>query len=592
MFTTRPELTGTVGMVASTHWLASSAGMSVLERGGNAADAAVTAGFVLQVVEPHLNGLGGDANIMASSAAGDVRVFCGQGVTPAAATLDAYLELGLDLVPGTGPLAATVPGAFGSWLLLLREQGTWHLRDVLEPAIGYAEDGYPLVPNIVNTIAQVEELFRTEWTTSAASYLADGLPKPGERFTNRALATTYRRLVAEAEAATSDRDGQIDAALDAFYRGFVAEEIEGFLAGSPIMDSSGERHHGLLTADDLARWQPTIEAPLSVSYDGIEVHKAGPWSQGPVLLQQLALLDQADLGHAEPLGVEWIHTITEAAKLAFADREAWYGDPDHVGVPIDTLLGSEYAADRAALIGPCASLELRPGSPDGRTPVLPTRADHPVKIADARGSGEPTVQSNGLTSGDTCHVDVVDRNGMLVSATPSGGWLQSSPIIPSLGLSLGTRAQMLWLQPGLPATMAPGVRPRTTLTPSMASIDGTPFFAFGTPGGDQQDQWSLNFLLAYLHGSHNIQAAIDAPMFHTTHFPSSFYPRAAYPGHLVVEDRVDPAVRAELESRGHIVDVAPSWSQGRLSGVLRDPATGFLKAGANPRGMQGYAVGR
>ncbi|MFC4243822.1 gamma-glutamyltransferase family protein [Gryllotalpicola reticulitermitis] len=592
MFTTRPELSGTFGMVASTHWLASAAGMAILERGGNAADAAVAAGFVLQVVEPHLNGLGGDANIMASAGSGPVRVFCGQGVTPATATLDSYLALGLDLVPGTGPLAATVPGAFGAWLLLLREQGTLSLRDVLEAAIGYAENGYPLVPNIVNTIASVEELFRTEWPTSAQTYLAGGLPKPGQRFTNPALATTYRRILAEAEAPGRDREAQIDAALDAFYRGFVAEEIAAFVSANELMDSSGNRHRGFLTADDLAQWQPTVEAPLTVAHDGIEVHKAGPWSQGPVLLQQLALVDHLGIGGMAHLSADWIHTITEAAKLAFADREAWYGDPDAGDVPIEALLSPGYTSERASLIGDTASLELRPGSPGGRTPVLPTRGAVAAAPVDARGTGEPTVRGNGLTSGDTCHVDVVDKNGMLVSATPSGGWLQSSPVIPSLGLSLGTRAQMLWLEPGLPASMAPGVRPRTTLTPSIASIDGTPFFAFGTPGGDQQDQWSLSFLLAYLHGERNLQAAIDAPMFHTTHFPSSFYPRAAHPGHIVVEDRVDAGVLRELEARGHVVDVAPAWSQGRLSGVLRDPVSGFLKAGANPRGMQGYAVGR
>ena len=583
MFTTRPELLGTFGMVASTHWLASAAGMSVLERGGNAADAAVAAAFVLQVVEPHLNGLGGEANILAGGPAHGVEVYCGQGVTPRAATIDAYTSLGLDLVPGTGPLAATVPGAFGAWMLLLLRRGTWRVRDVLEYAIGYAERGCPLVPRIVDAIAQLEQLFRDEWTTSADIYLARGVPRAGELFANVPLAETYRRIVAEAEAASADRDAQIEAALNAFYRGFVAERIHAFVSSHDVLDTSGERHRGLLTADDLASWSPTVEQPLTVDYEGITIHKAGPWSQGPVMLQQLQLLKEVRVGSTGHLSADWIHLVTESAKLCFADREAWYGDPDHTDVPLPELLSDEYATGRARLVGDRASFELRPGSPAGRAPRLP-RLPGAVPAAELR--------PDGLTRGDTCHVDVVDRDGMMVSGTPSGGWFQSSPVVPGLGLSLNTRAQMLWLEPGLPASMAPGVRPRTTLTPSMASIDGVPFFAFGTPGGDQQDQWSLNFLLAYLHASRNIQQAIDAPMFHTTHFPSSFYPRGCEPGHLVVEDRLDSRVISELAARGHAVDIVPGWSQGRLSGVLRDPVTGVLKAGANPRGMQGYAVGR
>jgi gamma-glutamyltranspeptidase/glutathione hydrolase len=555
----------------------------VLERGANAADAAVAAAFVLQVVEPHLNGLGGEANILAAGRSDGVEVYCGQGVTPRAATIDAFTALGLELVPGTGPLAATVPGAFGAWMLLLRRQGTWRVRDVLEYAIGYASRGYPVIPRIADAIAQLERLFRDEWPTSAEIYLAGGVPKAGDLFTNVPLADTYRRIVAEAEAASPDRDAQIDAALDAFYRGFVAERVHAFVSTTAVLDTSGERHRGLLTADDLAAWSPTVEEPLSIDYDGVTIHKAGPWSQGPVLLAQLQLLKQVRVGSTGHLSPDWIHLIAECAKLSFADREAWYGDPDHTDVPLEQLLSERYAAERAKLVGDRASFELRPGAPMGRAPRLPRLPRLPDAVP---------VRPDGRMPGDTCHVDVVDRNGMLVSATPSGGWLQSSPIVPGLGMSLNTRAQMLWLEPGLPTSMAPGVRPRTTLTPTMASLDGVPFFAFGTPGGDQQDQWSLNFLLAYLHAGRNLQQAIDSPMFHTTHFPSSFYPRGAEPGHLVVEDRLDRRVIAALEARGHLVDVAPGWSQGRLSAVLRDPVTGVLKAGANPRGMQGYAVGR
>jgi gamma-glutamyltranspeptidase/glutathione hydrolase len=595
VFTTRPELTGTHGMVASTHWLASATGMAVLERGGNAVDAAVAAGFVLQVVEPHLNGPGGDVPILVAARNSPVQVYCGQGPTPAAASIEHYRDLGLDLVPGTGLLAAVVPGAFGAWTLLLEQRGTWRLRDVLEPAIGYAADGFPLLANTAATIATVEQLFRDEWQTSAATYLTHaGVPAAGSRFRNPELAATYRRIVEEAEAAASGREEQIAAARDVFYRGFVADAVDRWCRTEQVMDTSGRRHAGLLDGEDLARWEPTVEASVSVDYADVTVHKTGPWGQGPVMLQQLRLLSGFDLPAMGHLSVDWVHTVVECAKLAFADREAWYGDPDHVDVPLETLLSSSYADDRRGLVGDTASYDLRPGSPDGRAPGLPTRSagDGVRPAVTADGAGEPTVLSDGTTRGDTCHVDVVDRDGLMVSATPSGGWLQSSPVIPELGFCLGSRAQMLWLEPGLPSSLAGGKRPRTTLTPSIATRDGVPYLAFGTPGGDQQDQWSLAFLLAHLHAELDLQAAIDAPMFHTEHFPSSFYPRQASPGRLVVEGRLSPEVVAGLRARGHDVQVTGDWSQGRLSAAGRDPGTGFLKAAANPRGMQGYAVGR
>jgi gamma-glutamyltranspeptidase/glutathione hydrolase len=604
VFTTRPELVGDHGMVASTHWLASAVGMSVLERGGNAFDAAVAAGFTLQVVEPHLNGPGGEVPILVwDEAAQRTSVVCGQGVAPAAATIEHFTDLGLDLVPGTGPLAATVPGAVGGWLLMLERWGTWRLADVLEPAISYAERGFPIVPRIAGSIDSVAAMFTADWPTSAATWLPNGgPPRPGSRLTNPVLAATYRRVVAEATAASADREGQIAAARDAWYRGFVAEAIADFCAGTPWRDTSGERHRGLLTGDDLARWAATVEEPVTYDYLGYTVCKTGPWGQGPVFLQQLALLSGLDLDAAGYLTADYIHTIIEAAKLAFADREAWYGDPNSTDVPIDTLLAEAYNKPRRELIGAEASTELRPGSPDGRAPLLPGAREVPRGQAGGSGEptlydgvGEPTVATDGGTRGDTCHVDVVDRHGNMVAATPSGGWLQSSPTIPDLGFCLGTRAQMFWPEPGLPTSLRPGVRPRTTLTPSFALRDGRPWMAFGTPGGDRQDQWSLNFFLAVVHGGLNLQQAIDAPMFHSTHFPSSFYPRTSQPGVMEVEDRLDPTVVAELRRRGHQVHLQGPWTLGRISAVVRDPdfpGDGFLRAGANPRGAQGYAVGR
>jgi gamma-glutamyltranspeptidase / glutathione hydrolase len=563
VFTTRPELRGTFGMVASTHWLASAAGMAILEQGGNAFDAAAAAGFTLQVVEPHLNGPGGDLPaIIWPAGRAEPLVLCAQGPAPQAATIEHYRdELGLSLVPGTGPLAAVVPGAFGGWVTLLRDFGTMELADVLRFAIDYAENGYPVVSRVGDAVRGVEALFRDEWTTSADVYL----PIPTRLHRNSELAHTYRRL-----AASSDP-------LEEWYDGFVAEAIVDNQSRA-WMDSSGERHVGLLTADDLRGWRPTYEAPLAVDYHGLTVLKAGPWSQGPVFLQQLRLLEGFDLdamGHASD---EYIHTVTECAKLAFADREAWYGDPDFVDVPIELLLSRAYADERRSLVGDESSATLRPG---GDGPRLPS----PVTGATlAPGVGEPT-------RGDTVHLDVVDRSGNMVAATPSGGWLHGAPMIPELGFCLGTRAQMFWLEEGLPNSLEPGKRPRTTLSPTLVARDGEPVLALGTPGGDQQDQWSLHAFLAHVHFEMDLQAAIDAPNHHTEAFPSSFYPRELRERHVAVESRAGADAIAGLRARGHDVEEMDGWSLGRVSAVARDP-DGLLRAGANPRGMQGYAVGR
>ena len=589
MFATRPELRGSFGVVSSTHWLASATGMAVLERGGNAFDAAVAAGFVLQVVEPHLNGPGGEVPILAAPAgSGRVLVVNGQGPVPRAATIARFEELGLDLVPGTGLLPACVPGAFGAWMRLLRDHGSLRPRDVLEPAIELAEAGFPALPRIGGAIRSMERMFRDEWPSSAEVWLADGVPPAGGRLRNPALAATWRRLLAEAEAASADRDGQIEAALAAFYEGFVAEAIDHFLATAKVLDVSGRRHGGLLVGDDLAGWRASVEAPVSVEHHGWTVCKTGPWGQGPVLLQQLRLLEPVDLAGMGLGSDAYVHTVTECAKLAFADREAWYGDPVAADVPLEGLLDRDYAAARRALVEERASLELRPGSPAGRAPRLPSarlRAAVEAAAAEPEGAGEPTF-------GDTCHIDVADRHGNLVAATPSGGWLQSSPIVPGLAFCLGTRAQMVWLEEGLASSLRPGARPRTTLSPSVALRDGEPCLAFGTPGGDGQDQWTLQFFLAHARFGLDLQEAIDAPTFLSEHFPSSFWPRRADPGRLVVEARHDPAAIEALRRRGHRVEVADPWSLGRTCAAGRDPASGFLIAAANPRGRQAYAVGR
>ncbi|MFC0385000.1 gamma-glutamyltransferase family protein [Muricoccus vinaceus] len=603
-FTTRPELRGTFGAVSSTHWLASGVGMGVLERGGNAFDAAAAAAFVLQVVEPHLNGPGGDAPIIACPAgASEPVVICGQGPSPAAATMDRLVGMGLDLVPGSGLLPACVPGAFGAWMTLLRDHGTLPLREVLAPAIAYARDGHPLVPRIPAAIAAVKELFEAHWPTSAAIWLPGGaVPESGRLFRNPALAETFERLLTDAETADG-REAQIGRALDYWYRGPVAEAVDRFYREAEIWDVSGRRNRSLLTGQDMADWVVPVERPVHADYGRFRVFKCGAWSQGPSFLQALGMLSGLGLDGMDPLGPDFVHVTAEAIKLAFADRDCWYGDS--APVPLEALLSPAYLAARGALIGERASDAFRPGSPGGQAPVLPPLRPAGTLREPRVGTGEPTVAkedargeapttAGGTHRGDTCHVDVVDRWGNMVAATPSGGWLQSSPAVPGLGFALTVRGQMFWLKPGLASSMAPRVRPRTTLTPSFAFRDGKPYLAFGTPGGDQQEQWSLLLFLHHAHHGMNLQEAIDAPAFHTDHAPSSFWPRETAHGTLTLESRFPEATVSELRRRGHQVTLGDAWSEGRLSACAReaDGEAHVVKAAANPRGMQGYAVAR
>jgi gamma-glutamyltranspeptidase / glutathione hydrolase len=612
-FTTRPEIAGTFGAVSSTHWLATQTAMAMLEKGGNAFDAAVAGGLVLQVVEPHMNGIGGDAVAIIQTADGKApQVLCGQGVAPAGATVAHYRSEGLSIIPGTGLLAAVVPGAFDAWMLMLRDHGTMTLAEVMAPAIGYARDGFPLVAGAVSTIAGVADLFRAEWQSSANVYLPQGgLPEVGALFANPRLADTYSRLLAEGSRAGADRERQIEAARAAFYKGFVAETIERYALSTPVLDASGLHHKGVLTAADMAAWQASWEAPVTYDYRGLTFCKSNAWGQGPFLLQTLALLKGFDVGAMDAVSADFVHTLVEAMKLAFADRDAYYGDTKFTDVPLKALLSDAYNDERRKLIGETASLEQRPGSPDGRVPRLP-RHEYGVRQIATTGTGEPTrvereqresynrdggaVQlarvraARGPAEGDTCHIDVVDRHGNAAAVTPSGGWLQSSPVIPELGFPLGTRGQMFWLEEGLPSTLAPGRRPRTTLTPTLALRDGKFYMAFGSPGGDNQDQWIIQFLLRHVDHKLPLQAATDTPQLQSNHMINSFYPRPAAPGRLVMESRFPAETIKELERRGHQVEVSGPWSLGRNCAVTKDGK--LMHAAATPRMMQAYAVTR
>lgn len=598
-FTTRPELSGTFGMTASTHWIASSVGMSVLERGGNAFDAAVAMGFVLHVVEPHLNGPLGDMPAMIWPASDEApTMICGQATAPAGATIEHYRDHeGLDLIPGSGLLATVIPGAFDAWMLMLRDHGTWSLADVLEPAIGYALNGHPVLARVSNTIAALAHFFETEWPSSAQVWLPDGkAPAPGTLFRNPDLAATWQRLIAVAET-THGREAQIDAARHAFSQGFIAEAIDDWMRDACVMDATGTRRKGVLRGADMANWRASYEPCLSVDHAGWQVFKGGPWSQGPVLLQVLQMLKGDDLSNLDPLGPEFVHLVTEALKLAMADREAHFGDPDHSDIPMDLLLSDAHSEARRAQIAQSASDMLRPSNLAGyehqaqaaltRNAWLATRGTH-----GGPGVGEPTMAHlKSKRPGDTVHLDVTDRWGNMVSATPSGGWLQSSPCVPGLGMPLNSRAQMFWLQEGLPTSLAPGRRPRTTLSPSFARAPSGERLAFGTPGGDQQDQWQAAFILRVIHHGMNLQEAIDAPLFHTDHLQASFDPRGFQAAHVLAEPGLGETTVSDLRARGHRVEVADPWSAGRLSAVGHRP-DGLMRAAATPRLMQAYAVGR
>ncbi|WGP06397.1 gamma-glutamyltransferase [Bacillus subtilis] len=593
-FTTRPTLEGHFGMAASTHWLATATSQAVLERGGNAFDAAVAGAFVLHVVEPHLNGPGGDMTGIFATAADPSRpqVMMGQGPAPAAATIEHFRSEGLDMVPGSGALAAAVPGAVDSWFNLLEHHGTWELADVLEFAIDYADNGHPILARAAGAIEKVSELFTEHWPTSVTQWMPEGsIPEAGELVFNHVYADVLRRLIAAGDGAAT-REERIRATRKEWKSGYVAKAIADFIT-TAHRHSTGSDHAGVMTLEDISGFDAGFEDPVTIDFRGYQVAKIGAWGQGPALLQTLKILEGFDDDRLDPSTEIGAHTILEALKLAMADRDTYYGDAD---VDLDWLLSDSYAVSRRELITEQASAEFRPGlgrdgaAPVFTTPLIPEGADKEELIK--AGIGEPTVQNNGTNNGDTCHLDVVDRWGNMIAATPSGGWLQSSPTVPGLGFCLGTRLQMMWLDEAAPSALRPGRRPRTTLTPTVISKDGQPVIALGSPGGDQQEQWQLLLVLRMLVGGYRAQEAIDAPALHTTSLAGSFWPRTWVPGGAVVEDRLGEDVINGLIARGHNVTRAGEWELGRLSCVTRDPATGRLSAGANPRGAQGYAAGR
>jgi len=570
MSATRPMIMGRNGVVASSHYLATAVGLRILQNGGNAVDAAVAMGFALAVVRPQDNGIGGEVPMLIYSAErGKVFAISGQGTAPAAMSIERMQAQDVPIIPGDGLLPAVVPSQVATYVMALAEFGTLPLAAVLQPAIDLAEDGFAMYPELHTAIAGLSGRFRREWPGSVAVYLPDGqVPEVGEAFRQPAWAQTFRRLIeAECSAQSAGREAGLEAARDVFYRGEIADEIARFAAETEVMDASGNAHTGLLTREDLANYAPAIEEPVTVGYHGVEVCKCGPWSQGPVFLQQLRLLEGFNLKEMQHNSSAYLHTLAEAAKLAFADRDAYYGDPGFAAIPLDRLLSKEYADERRALIdAEAASMEHRPGL------------------------GEWTPAEAAPANTDTVHLDAVDRQGNLVAATPSGGWIASSPVIPALGFPLGTRGQMFSLDPAHPNSLQPGKRPRTTLSPSLVLKEGRPFLAFGTPGGDNQDQWTLQFFLNAIDFEMDLQEAIDAPTFHCDHLEPSFYPHTLRTGRLCLERRIPGKVRTQLRDLGHAITVDDDWSHGLVTAVACDLERGVFSGAASPRGLA-YAAG-
>ena len=595
-FTTRPVIMGTRGVVTSGHYLATAAGFRIMERGGNAIDAAAAMGFCLNLLEPQSNGIGGEVPTLVYSAKeGKAFSISGVGWNAAAFTIDWCREHGIDLIPGDGYLPACVPAPVDTWGTALARFGTLRFADVLQPAIELAENGFPIYEGLREHLVANREKYLTRYPTTGELYLPGGrVPEVGQVWRNPDWAKVLKRLcAAEAAAAHKGRTAGIEAARDAFYTGEIAERMISFITGHPVEDATGSAHTGLLTCQDLAEWRASIEEPVALAYGDLTVHKCPTWTQGPVFLQQLALLAEDDLKALGHNSVEYLHLLIESAKLAFADREAYYGDPKFDKVPLDVLLSPPYTAKRRASIGGEACPHFRPGDVGHGVPAYATFNVQEDNRRALQVAGR-AVRDLGLGHshvGDTTHLDAVDRQGNMVAATPSGGWLADSPVIPGLGFPLGSRGQMFYLNAARPNALAPHKRPRATLTPSLATRGGKPFMVFGTPGGDGQDQWTLQFFLNHVVFGMNLQEALDAPTITCVHFPSSFYPRPAYPNRVEVEGRVDAAVLKGLERKGHEVKVIDGWASGKVMGIRFDEARGVISGGVSPRRAIGYGLG-
>lgn len=580
---TRPYVMGTRGVVVSGHHRASDAGLDMLKAGGNAVDAGVATVFAQAVTEYDRFGIGGEVPILIYSAERD-RVFAvnGQGQAPGKATIEWFRGNGIEAIPGDCFLPAPVPAAVGSLILALEEFGTMTLAEVLAPAIQIAEDGFAVFPSFLGNLGAAAGRMRAEWPSSADIFLPGGaLPEVGDLLIQKDLAAMYRSLAAAESAAPAEggRSAGLRAAHDLFYKGEIAATIVAFQKGFRCTDANGFTSTGLLEMEDFAAFRPRIEEPARTTYRDVEVYKIGFWSQGPVLLQTLNILEPYDLRSLGHNTAPYLHLLAEAMKLAFADREWYYADPDFVGVPAEGLLSKAYADERRKLIDPeAASLKLRPGNP------------YPYQAPAVAHAAIPDAVAFRPDPPGTTGTRVADAAGNVFSATPSGGWFHTSPIIEGLGFVLGTRGQSFVLEEGRSNSLQPRKQPRTTLTPTLALRNGRPYMAWGTPGGDAQDQVNLQFLLNVLEFGMDIQSALDAPLMQILDFPPSFFPRRPQPGVMRVEARVAPRTVEGLEALGHQVQNPGDWAIGDATALMVDPERGVLYGAAGPRRDKSYAL--
>ncbi len=594
---TRTAVMGQRGVVACGHYLAAEIGITVMRNGGNAIDAGIAMVLAQSLLETQDFGFGGEAPTLIYSARDDkVYEISGNTRAPKAATIAWFRDHGYTKIPGDGLVCAGVPALPDAVVNILDRFGTMSFEDVAEYAIDLAGNGYPMYEAQLLALRNSEKRMREEWPTSGAEYLPnDRIPELGEIVKHRDWAATMRRLVqAERNALKKtggDRHAGLMAVRDYFYTGPIAREIVTFQKENEFRDAEGKTNHGLLTEEDFAVYRCQIGDPVSINYRGYDVYKCGPWTQGPVFLEHLNILEGYDLASMGFNSADYIHTWIEAAKLAHADKEMYYTDPDFEYVPMTGLLSKEYATERRTLIDPeKASMELRPGDPypyDNHPENRPKDLDlNAINFA---------IQDHGTTG-----TRAIDAEGNMFSATPSGGWFTASPVIPGLGFCLGTRIQMFYLDETRFKKLEPGKRPSTSLTPSLVMKDGEPLMVFGMPGGDLQDQGTLNCFLNIVDFGMDLQEALDAPKIWTNHFPSLFYPFTAHPGQMCVESRIPNLedVVKELSARGHIVDVGPAWAGQFSNGVWADNTLicyydhkhGVLKAATNPRFLSSYAL--
>ena len=599
MGTSRPVVQGTQEIVCGGHYLTCSAAMRMLLSGGNAFDAAAAAGFTAAVVEPLASySLASEASFLLYHASSRrVQVLSGQGGAPGRATVELFKQKGLDKIPtGPGPnaeLAFTVPGVVDALILMLQEYGTKTIDEAIAPAIEYAEHGFPMYEAMRRRLdprqpfegsfpedaVQFMEQFRRYPPGGMDVFYPGGEPlEVGQLLVQKQLAATLKLLSTRESYASCHRDAGLQAARDTFYRGDIARTIV----------QCSERVGGLLTSEDLANYRAKFEEPLRTTYMGHEVCTQSTWTQGGVLLQALNLLEHFDLramGHNSP---EYIHTVTEAIKLAFADRERYYGDPDFTSVPIDGLVSKDYAASRALRIRENGACEALPEAGDpwrfcaGTPPPISFAADAPDTTPVP---GDRTPQDKDGTT----HFAIVDRDGSMVCATPSGGAFGKSVFFPELGCALSTRSEIFFLDQQHPNGLHPGKRPRTTLVNYMVCRDGEPIMTLGCPGGDSQAQANLQLLLNVMVFGMNPQEAVEAPRFSSQSVTNSFYPRVYLRGQLDVEPGIPGNVRAKLAALGHKIAEAESCGMGAVV-TQRDPQTGVVSAGADPRRTT-YAIG-